>query len=197
MGTPTLIAWLIGSSFALVDAGMVKVGQDKGVTVYRREGNCAIDLAAEGVISAPPSRVLEVLLDYAHHPTWNHNLKESRVLQRGNDSLLVYEHLGLPLISDRDYTLRVSWGRQEERVWMRFATANPLGPPPQKGAVRVQLHEGTWLLEPIAGGSGTLARYQFRLDLGGSLPGWMAKGRAAKDVPNLFEQLRAQVRLLK
>jgi hypothetical protein len=32
------------------------------------------------------------------------------------------------------------------------------------------------------------------MELGGSLPMWMARGRAAKDVPALFEAIRAQTR---
>ena len=32
------------------------------------------------------------------------------------------------------------------------------------------------------------------MELGGSLPMWMARGRAAKDVPALFDAIRSQTR---
>jgi len=54
--------------------------------------------------------------------------------------------------------------------------------------------EGGWHLEPVDGGRHTHAVYRFKMELGGSLPMWMARGRAAKDVPALFEAIRAQTR---
>jgi hypothetical protein len=57
----------------------------------------------------------------------------------------------------------------------------------------MQLHEGTWVLAPVAGGKRTHAVYRFRMELGGHLPMWMARGRAGKDVPDLFEAIRRQV----
>src|SRR6516164_2315967 len=38
------------------------------------------------------------------------------------------------------------------------------------------------------------ALYRYRLELGGSLPMWMARGRASHDVPALFDAIRGQVR---
>jgi hypothetical protein len=54
------------------------------------------------------------------------------------------------------------------------------------------VHEGAWVLEPVDGGKKTHAIYRFRMELGGSLPMWMARGRAAKDVPALFDAIRKQ-----
>jgi hypothetical protein len=59
--------------------------------------------------------------------------------------------------------------------------------------VRVNVHEGSWLLEPVDGGRATHAVYRVHLDLAGSLPSWMARGGAAKDVPDLYENVRRQV----
>jgi hypothetical protein len=122
------------------------------------------------------------------------NLQESRVLQRGPGELRVYQVLQLPVLDDRDFTLRVTWGGDEHERWIRFATDEQEGPPPQPGMVRVHLHEGQWLLTPIEGGRRTHAFYRFRLDLGGSVPGWMGRGKAAKAVPGLFEALRKELR---
>jgi len=189
----TLFPWIFTGAVALSQAGFVKVTEDKGVTVWRREGAGPIELAAEGVIAAPPAQVLAVLLDYQHHPKWLKELRESDVLVRDPHSLVVYQRLGLPIIADRDFTLKVRWGEQGDIVWMEFRAANELGPAPRHGVVRVTEHEGGWRLEPIDNGRKTLARYHVRLDLAGSLPGWMARGRAAKDVPNLFQSIRSQL----
>jgi hypothetical protein len=171
-----------------------RVAEQHGVTVYKNDHESGIALAAEGDFPAPPDRVIKVLTDYANHPRWNKHLKESRILQRGDDWLVVYERLGLPMIEDRDYTLKVRWGERDGKSWLEFRTDNPAGPAPRGGAVRVSTHEGLWELEPIDGGQRTHARYFFHLDLAGSLPGWMAKGRAGKDVPHLFDQIRDQLK---
>jgi hypothetical protein len=176
------------------EPGLHRVASAHGVTVYRHEGEHGIALAAEGDIAAPPDTVRRVLLDYTSHPKWNKHLAESRVLSRNADSLLVYQRLELPMISDRDFTLRVRWGDEGDTRWMQFSTENQHGPGPRDGVVRVQTHEGMWRLQPTADGRGTHATYYVHLDLAGSLPGWMGKSRAGKDVLGLFDQIRNQTR---
>jgi uncharacterized protein YndB with AHSA1/START domain len=174
--------------------GYERVGEKAGVEVYRRAGH-AIDLAAEGDIDAPPDVVLKVLTDYGSHPKWVHGLSVSRVLDRTSSALDVYQRLHLPMLDDRDYAMHVEWKRAGDEREIHFATTNDKCPgPPDKGVVRVPLHQGSWRLEPVDGGRHTHAVYRFRMELGGSLPMWMARGRAAKDVPALFEAIRAQTR---
>jgi hypothetical protein len=57
----------------------------------------------------------------------------------------------------------------------------------------VPLHQGSWRLEPIDGGRATHAVYQFHLDLAGSFPSWMGRGKAGKDLPHLFDNIRKQL----
>jgi uncharacterized protein YndB with AHSA1/START domain len=174
--------------------GYERVGEKAGVEVYRRAGH-AIDLAAEGDIDAPPEVVLKVLTDYGSHPKWVHGLSVSRVLDRTDGALDVYQRLHLPMLDDRDYAMHVEWSGTGGEREIHFATTNDKCPgPPDKGVVRVPLHQGSWHLEPVDGGRRTHAVYRFRMELGGSLPMWMARGRAAKDVPALFEAIRAQTR---
>jgi hypothetical protein len=177
---------------ALTGQGFSPIAERDGVKVYRKDSGRGIELGAEGNIAAPPAQVRAVLLDYANHTKWVHNLAESRVLDRGPNSLDVYQRLALPVIEDRDFTLHVTWGEDAGGGWIRFTTANDRGPKPVRGAVRVPLNEGSWRLEPIDGGKATHAIYQFHMDLGGSLPGWMGKSRAGKDIPHLFDAIRHQ-----
>ncbi len=188
-----LVALLVMTA-ALSNEGYEPIGGKAGVEVYRRGGH-AIDLAAEGDIDAPPEVVLRVLTDYGSHPKWVHGLSVSRVLDRHDRSLDVYQRLHLPMLDDRDFAMHVTWGGGNGEREIHFATVNDKCPaPPDKGVVRVPLHEGSWHLLPIDGGRRTHAVYRFRMELGGSLPMWMARGRAAKDVPALFEAIRAQTR---
>ena len=97
--------------------GYAMIRQGESVTVFRREGSRAVDLYAERVIAAPPSRVRAVLLDYERHPTFLKRMAELRVLERGADSLLVYQRLRLPVIKDRDMVLEVRWGGSGAALW--------------------------------------------------------------------------------
>ena len=174
--------------------GYERIGAHDGVDVYRRSGH-AIDLAAEGDIGAPPEIVLKVLTDYSSHPKWVHGLAVSRVLDKRDNALDVYQRLHLPMLDDRDFAMHVEWRAAGDGREIHFATTNEKCPgPPDKGVVRVPLHEGSWHLEAVDGGRRTHAVYRFRMELGGSLPMWMARGRAAKDVPALFEAIRSQTR---
>jgi len=189
--TPSALAPPPASS--LVGEGFALIADEKGVKVYRREKGPGIELAAEGDLGGSPDRVRRVLLDYPNHQRWQKHLKENRILARGQDSLDVYQRLGLPVIDDRDFTLHVTWGDEGAIAWMRFVASSALGPPPVRGVVRVTQHEGGWRLEPIDGGNATHAVYRFRIDLAGGFPAWMAKGQAAHDVPELFARIGGQL----
>jgi Polyketide cyclase / dehydrase and lipid transport len=174
-------------------SGYSQFHSDHGVKVYKHDGAKIIDFAAEGEFDAPPEKVERVLLDYASHAKWAHGVGESQVLAEGPFSKVVYQRLKLPVLHDRDYTLLVTWGVEHDARWLRFMAANDRGPAPREGVVRVNVHEGSWRLEPIRGGAATHAIYQFRLDLAGSFPAWMGRGQAGKDLPQLFDNIRAQL----
>ncbi len=179
---------------AFSDSGYTPIADVHGVKVYKRDSGKGIDLAGEGMIDAPPEQVRKVLLDYEAHPKWNKNLAESKVLHKDADALDVYQRLDLPVLSDRDYTLHVKWGHDGDTLWLRFAADNDRGPAPKKGVVRLSDDEGEWTLQPKDGGAHTWARYHFRMNLGGSVPGWMGKGSASKEVPTLFDHVREQLK---
>ena len=184
---------LLLMSAVLTGEGYERIGNRSGVMVYKRAGH-AIDLAAEGDIDASPAVVEKILLDYGSHTKWVHGLKISRVLDKHDHALDVYQRLDLPMLDDRDFALHVTWSDDGGTRVIRFHTANDRAPPHQPGVVRLPLHEGSWRLTPVDGGARTHAVYRFRMELGGSLPMWMARGRAAKDVPALFDAIRKQVR---
>lgn len=170
---------------ALLAEGFVLIGEELGVKVYRREKRAGLELAAEGTFAAAPERVRRVLLDYPNHHRWQKRLKESRVLAHSANGLDVYQRLTLPVIDDRDFTLKVTWGSEAATHWVRFVATDDRGPLPVRGVVRVTDQEGGWRLEPADGGA-TRAVYRFHLDLGGSFPSWMGSSQATSDLPEVF-----------
>jgi len=179
-------------SVSLSSRGFVEVAKERGVTVYRNKRSKQIHLAAEGVIPMPPELVESAILDYERHPKINEAVAESRVLTRGSSTQLVYQRLDIPVISDRDYVLRVEWGRDGDERWIEYqAVEGVMGAEtPRRGIVRLKDHRGSWQLRPIENGKATFARYEMQIDLAGWVPGWMSRGRAGEDIPQLFEGMR-------
>jgi hypothetical protein len=174
--------------------GYKHVGGKHGVEVFRQEKSPTIDLIAVGDIDASPARVRAVLLDYGNARALTDHLAESRVLATKPREIMVYQRLKLPIVSDRDYTMRSQWGERGDMLWTRFAVDNSQGPAQRHGTVRVSTLSGGWDLTPIRDGMATHAVYRVRIDLAGSIPQWMVSGGAAKDLPKLFEGVRKQVR---
>ncbi len=74
---------------------------------------------------------------------------------------------------------------------MRYETDNPSGPVPRSGIVRAPQNRGVWQLAPSADGRETEARLEMSFDLGGWIPGSMADDGTVRELPVLFERLRA------
>src|SRR5260370_4206511 len=98
-----------------MEPAFVRIGEHDGVEVYMRKDSAAMELAAVGEFDAPPAEVQAALLDYGAHVGINKHLAESTVLERRPGEQLVYQHLKLPIIKDRDFTLRVRWNESDAR----------------------------------------------------------------------------------
>ena len=181
---PLLIAFL-----GLIEPTYVSIGGHDGVQVFMRKDTGAIELAAVGELDAPPAEVQAALLDYGAHVRINKNLAESTVLERSAGEELVYQHLKLPVIKDRDFTLRVRWHEGSARG-ITFSIDGGHGPAATKKAVRMSTLNGRWDLEPIRDGSATRAVYHVEIDFAGSVPRWMVNGGAAKDLPGVYVGMR-------
>jgi hypothetical protein len=178
----------------LTDEGFEVIAREQGVTVYQNKGAKNIRVAAEGIVNAPPQRVAQVLLDYEHQKGVIKRVSESNILERKPRFMIVYQHLNLPIISDRDYTLFVTWGTSGGLRWIVYHAITEKGPPEKDGVVRVAEHEGSWQLKPLgANGEITQVRFQMSIDLAGWLPRWLARSKAGDEVPDLFASIRTLV----
>lgn len=177
---------------ALVSEGFVFMAEDKGVRVHRREKRSGVEFAVEASLAAPPEQVRRALIDYPNHKRWQKHLVENKIISRADDSLVVYQRLDLPVVDDRDFTLKVTWGADGAVLWKRFKIANDLGPKPNEGVVRVTAHEGSWRLE-AEGAKGTRAVYRFHFDAAGSIPSWLGKGQAQDDIVDFVQRLKREL----
>lgn len=167
--------------------GFEQIATKNGVKVYKHKASSIIRLGADGVLQGAIDNVFKTLLDYEKQVGAIDRLSKSQVLLRTKRSMIVYQRLNLPVISDRDFTLRVWWGRTGKVRWIRYAAqANGLGG--LDGAVHVKNHSGSWQLEALPDGK-TRARFEVQIDMGGWLPRWLAKSGSGKEVPALFSSI--------
>ena len=179
------------------EAPWVQKSQTKGVTVYHRDraDSKIKEVKAVGEIDAPPRKVLEVLADYPRYVEIMPYTKVSEVLATEKDGKVahVYTVIDAPLASDRDYTLRIEevsdWRDGKGYLRTRWSPSDK-GPAKKKGMVRVETNDGSWTLEPIAGGKRTRGTYLLFTDPGGSLTTWIINKANSSAIPDIFEALR-------
>lgn len=165
------------------------IGTQRGVTVYKHRKAKNVRVGAVGRIPAPPADVQRAVLDYEGQLGKIARLSESRVLERKGSSLLVYQRLNLPIIDDRDFTLRVKRGKDGAKRWVSYWAVKRGGPAKRDGVVRVTHHQGAWEMRPTAGGKHTLVRFETTIDMAGSVPRILLRTGAGKELPDLFASI--------
>lgn len=164
------------------EEGWQTVREVDGVEVARREGG-GPDFRGTTVLDASLPHVLAVLRDVPRHVEWRSRCVESRVLARRSDRIaLLYNRMaGSWPLSDRDAVLRSEThvdGPDAVRIEVH-GVDSPLAPDPD-GAVRIDL-EGRYALQALDPRR-TRVEYRMRIDLGGAVPGWLARF-VAEDMP--------------
>lgn len=173
-----------------------------GVTILsrKREGTSLKEFRGVGSIDAPTAVVFAVLDDTDAYSSFMPYTSESRVLKRAKDFMIAYQRLDLPMVSDRDYTLRSdhskSNGPDGTTFRIHWTPANDLGPAEKTGVQRVNICEGGWVLEPGAKGT-TRATYTIFTDSGGVIPAFVANNGSKIAIRKLFEAVRKQVHVPK
>jgi ribosome-associated toxin RatA of RatAB toxin-antitoxin module len=175
------------------------VSTSDNVALYRRSrpGPGHYESKAVGEITASTAVVHAVIDDANSYPRFMPYTVECRVLKREGDSVLTYQRISAPLISDRDYTLRVRTTSKKVEggtsYLSRWETENALGPVERPGIVRVKLCEGGWLLEPL-GPNATRATYSVYTDSGGVIPAFIKNTGSQIAIRKIFTAIRQQVR---
>lgn len=173
------------------------ISNKEGVAISRRQRPASNESKAIGEIAASTDLVKAVLDDVEAYPNFMPYVVECRVLKREADSVLAYQRISAPLASDRDYTLRVRFSatpvKEGVSYLSRWETENAHGPAEKAGVVRVNLCEGSWLLEPIRPDA-TRATYLIYTDSGGMIPGIIKNIGSQIGLRKMFAAIRKQVR---
>lgn len=148
-------------------------------------------IVAIAEVDARPEVVFNVVNDFDHYPEFMPYVVESRVLSRNGDSeILAYNRIAPPFVAERDYPLkfRMTRGtRANGGVFRSEWTASPEAEPEVEGVVRIRLNDGSWVAEPISGGSRTRLTYTLLTNPGGLIPDFVANMSNTIAIPKLFK----------
>lgn len=139
---------------------------------------------AEGVLDVGIQDIQSVLRDHESFRQWMPYVTESRVLSTGPEGTRVtYTRLNLPVISNRDYVVRVVdeelLGEDGTGQFRQTWSSENGALPEQKGVVRLRHNQGSWVFTPRGEGKAHFV-YRFTVEPGGSIPGFLA-GFGQKD----------------
>ena len=169
-----------------------------GLIIYSRthEGSNLKEFKSVGTIAASSGSVYAVLSDVEAYPSFMPYTLECRVLKRTADCTIAYQRLELPMVSDRDYTLRTEHsktpGPNGATYRIQWEPANDLGPSAKPGVQRVKVCEGGWLIEPDGEGA-TRATYFIYTDSGGAIPAMIANRGSRMAIGKMFAAIRKEV----
>ncbi|PYI76902.1 MAG: hypothetical protein DMF04_07585 [Verrucomicrobia bacterium] len=155
------------------------------------------EFKATGGIGAPSGAVSQVIEDVDAYTSFMPYMTECRLLKRESNSVISYQRISPKICCDRDFTLRTyksSWPGAAGIVYSNhWESANVFGPAKKPGVVRIELCQGSWLLEPT-GANETHATYSVYTDTGGLIPAFIANHFSLTGIGEVFAAVRKQVK---
>lgn len=193
-----LLMLVLGSQAAAEEASWEEIKQDEGITVWRMDvpGVPLPGFRGEADIKGSPDDVLAVVRATDKHTEWMHRCSDARLLDELDEhTAIVYNRTDSPWPAwDRDVVLktRVTRDEQKNRIQLAYQNIDSELVEKQEGVVRMPRLEGAYTMTEIQPGV-TRVRYLVEVDVGGSIPGWIAS-LIARDLPfKTLDALRSRV----
>jgi len=171
--------------------GWTEAYRSAELVIFTKDVEKGRRIVAIAEVDARPEVVFNVVNDFDHYPEFMPYVIESRVLSRNGDSEVVaYNRIAPPFVAERDYPLKFRMTRgslANGGVFRSEWTASPEAEPEVEGVVRIRLNDGSWVAEPISGGSRTRLTYTLLTNPGGMIPGFVANMSNTVAIPKLFK----------
>lgn len=148
------------------------------------------EIRITGHSTASPAIVMDTLWKHEEYLQFVDSLRALVVLAARDDEKLVYEQIHVPLLSDRDLTVRVTRRHDAARgvYEMTSVSAPDEGPPPSNDFVRVRMSEAHWRVSPAADHGSDIV-YRVRSDGGGSIPAWLVNTAQTRTAPQFVRAI--------
>jgi hypothetical protein len=152
-----------------------KPGRTKGFNIVRFD-------ASSPVAPAALADFLWKSFETNHPP-----VAERRFLKKEPGEIVFYDKIKTPVVSDRDYTMRIRRVSEGDSRKLVFQTVTEFGPPPDPDYVRMPITQGAWEMSPDPNG-GSIVRYWVYSEPGGSVPAWIIRDPQVKEALEDFRR---------
>lgn len=155
------------------DSEWQRIADRDGIAIERRsaEDPSIREVRATARSPLPPAAIMATVWRHDEYVEFVPYLKRLDVLRDEGDAKLIYEQIRVPLVKDRDATIRVTrtFSPDTGTYEITSSAVADEGPPKSDDYVRVRTSVARWRLAPSADG-GTAVTYTIRTDAGGRLP---------------------------
>lgn len=181
--------------------GWTEIARSEGVVVEQRDDPKLPhgEIRVRGHTPHPPKAIYETLWTHPEYPEFMPNLLSLKVIKDTGDTRWVYQRISVPIVSNRDYTLKIHRVADEANQLYQvfFDTDNAAGPAESADYVRVKSIKGSWTAEPGDNGGADLT-YRVASDPGVALPSFVIenaqKNATAKAVRAMLNRVDYRVK---
>jgi ribosome-associated toxin RatA of RatAB toxin-antitoxin module len=192
-----LLSILLGCCLAGASPTWEVVTETEGMQVERRllPGTARYEVRVSTYAPFPPQVIFKTLWRHHEYTAFVPYLKHLTILTHAPDEKMIYEQITMPVVRDRDYTVRVTATTDPTsgQIQVSFVSTPEAGPPVQARYVRVTAIQGSWTLVPTPGG-GSLVTYVVASDPGGALPTWLVNRAQRQAAPALVKAILDRVK---
>jgi len=169
----------------------VKTTRD-GIAISRRPGRTSgfHEVRFQARHPAAPQRLADFVWDgfsQAHPP-----VQQRDFVVRQPGEIVFHDRVHAPVVSDREYTMRIVRERDGDVLRLVFRTAPELGPPPTPGLVTLPIAQGQWEFRPDA--TGTAVTYTVYSEPGGGVPAFLVRGTQVDEALDDFRRTLDEAR---
>ena len=184
---------MLSPAVAPVGAGpWQEVARDGDIVVVARAvaGSDFEELRATAPMPVPPAAMMDLMWGDGSLRDASPGVTSRELLKNEPRERLYYETVQAPMISTRDYVLRVT--RDDVAHVIAFRSVDDPRRPPVKGWVRMPRIVGS--TAAVADGAGCRVVHTVFSETGGDLPAWLAKGGARDNMVAWLKALRARAK---
>jgi ribosome-associated toxin RatA of RatAB toxin-antitoxin module len=196
LGHVGLLGVLLVGCLAWASPPWEPVTEADGMRVERRAlpGTGRYEVRVSTYAPFPPQVIFETLWRHEEYPAFVPYLKRLVILKQSPNTKVTYEQITMPLVTDRDYTVKVTADHDPTtgQIQVSFMSAPEDGPPENPAYVRVTDIQGSWTLVPTRDG-GAAVTYVVASNPGGALPRWMVNAAQSKAVRALVKAMLDRV----